>query len=230
MIKISVLHPSRQRPILAKTAFLEWLNTCEKPLEVEYLLGLDSDDPVLDEYKNLFTQEDIDKQVGRFVMFISNTTNIPAVVNELGKIVSSTSELLVVIADDMGSVKKWDIILLDSLKDVDNFKEPKYIGVCDGIHPYGEVLLYTIINKAFYNKFNYVLYPEYTGCFVDLDMFEVVKRMNCLIDLPFVVFQHHHYSIGQASFDTVYARHNNPVTNVYNEQVYLRRKLQNFGF
>ena len=133
-IKISILHPSRQRPNLAKAIFLEWLKCCDNPNQIEYLIGMDDDDSSIDEYKQLFQCEEI-KQFGRFEICIEKTRDIPASINSLCRNVSPTSELFVAIADDMGSMFGWDSMILKSLSTVNNFKDPKFIGVSDGYRP-----------------------------------------------------------------------------------------------
>ena len=85
-----------------------------------------------------------------------------------------------------------------------------------------------IINRALYEKFGYGLYPEYNGTYADTDLFEVVKRLNCIVDMPNILFKHRHYTTGLTPCDATYMRHNSPESNYRNMQIYFNRQSRNF--
>src|SRR4051812_49003320 len=49
--KITIIHPSRQRPALALETVKKWMLSCDMPAgNVQYILSLDNDDPELPQY------------------------------------------------------------------------------------------------------------------------------------------------------------------------------------
>ena len=47
---ISIIHPSRQRPLMAYETYKKWMTNAVNPPEVEYILSVDNDDPTLQQY------------------------------------------------------------------------------------------------------------------------------------------------------------------------------------
>lgn len=225
MIKVSVIHPSLWRPKQAFSTYQEWMVAAEKPEEIEYLVGLDDNDPNVEEYKTLFGGE---TKFGRVEVNVGDSRNPVATVNRSASILSPTSELIVVVADDMATIPRWDKELLALLEGVDNFSNPKFIGVSDGLQSYDKLLVYLIVNKAWYNKFGYLLYPEYDGVYADNDANAVARRLDCIIDAPQLLFQHRHYLIGLSPFDDTYAKVNNPESYKRNWPIYEKRIARNF--
>jgi len=223
-MKISLLHTTRGRPILAFKAFDEWVSLSDRPEEIEYIMALDDDDPTIPIYKEELSKIDTNR-VGRFVFNVGETRNIVEALNKVSLLISDTSELIISIADDMGSSKGWDTLLLDILKPYNNFEEPKFIGVNDGI--FGS-MLYLIINKAWFKRVGHILYPEYNGCYADDDMRETAHRLNSIIEAPHILFEHRHWIVGKSENDATYMRHNTPESIAQNLAIYEKRAARNF--
>jgi len=223
-MKISLLHTTRGRPILAFKAFDEWISLADNPSEIEYIMALDDDDPTIPIYEEELAKID-QSRVGRFVFHVEGTRSIVEAFNKVALLMSDTSELIIGISDDMGSSKSWDTILLDILKPYDNFKDPKFIGVHDGI--FGS-MLYLIINKAWFKRVGHILYPEYTGCYADDDMRETARRLNSIIEAPHILFEHRHPIVGKSVNDATYMRHSTPESIAQNLAIYEKRAARNF--
>lgn len=227
MIKISLLHISRQRPQLAYDCFREWSANCNKKYQVEYILAVDADDPTLPAYMKLFSETD-KSNIGLFVMNVTDSHNGVQAINNAAKVISMTSEIIMSVSDDQGCFPGWDQAIEKVLEGVDNFTQPKFIGVSDGLQAYGSIFVYYIANRAYYKKFGWIIYPEYDGMFGDNDMMELARRTGALIDAPYLLFQHRHYSIGLGTFDEVYAKTNNPNDFHKNQMIFEARKKRNF--
>jgi len=225
-MKISLLHPSRGRPVLAFKAFNEWISMADNPKEIEYIMVLDDDDPAIPAYKEELLKITVDS-VGQLLFHIGETRSIIEALNKASQLMCDTSELIIGVTDDMGSYKSWDTLLLEILKPYDNFKDPKFIGVSDGIGAFGR-MLNLVINRAWFIRVGHILYSEYTGCYADDDMRETAKRLNSIIEAPHILFQHRHYSLGLTPHDSIYDRHNNYESIQKNLQVFLRRQARNF--
>ena len=226
MIRISLLHPSFGRPQKAFEAYQEWKGLAENRKEIEYLIGLDDNDPTIEGYKSLFSNkiEEFEKEV----FLISPSRNIIQAVNYLAALSSICSELLVFVADDISPCPKWDTVLLNIIKDVDK-TQPIYIYPSDNMMPYGTWGNNMIINRVFYSKFGYFLYPEYDGVCCDNDLYEVAKRLDAIIQVPEIVFEHKHYITGKSEIDPTYLRHNNDEGRVRNRKIYDDREKRNFN-
>lgn len=225
MIKVSIIHPSLWRPKQAFSTCQEWMEAAGKPEEVEFILGVEDNDPNIEEYKALFG---VETKFGRVEIDVGNTRNPVSAMNRAVRILSPTSELIMVIAEDVATIPQWDIELLSLLDGVDNFSEPRFIGVSDGLQVYGKPFVYLIVNKAWYNKFGYLVYPEYDGVYGDTDMGEVARRLDCIINAPQLLFQHRHYTLGLSPFDKTYERMNSAEGYARNWQVYEKRIARNF--
>lgn len=226
MIRVSAIHPSFGRPEKAFHSYKEWMEKCAHPEDVEYIVGLDDNDPDVPLYKLMFNSEV--SLFGRMEINVGDSRNIIAAVNRLATVISPSSELIVVAADDQFPCMCWDRELLSLLSGVDNFNVPKFIGVYDGVRGYNEALITLIVNRAWYTRLGYLLYPEYDGVFADNDMNEVAKKLDCIIHAPHLLFAHRHYSIGACEFDATYARNNNPQSRSRNEAIYFGRRSRGF--
>ncbi|MFA5723962.1 MAG: hypothetical protein WC979_06910 [Candidatus Pacearchaeota archaeon] len=226
MINISILHPTRERPKIAYDNFCKWIASALDPGSIEYFIGVDNDDPLQDTYKDIFK---VSCKGVQAIVYIGESRNPVAAVNNLSKYISDTTQILVEVVDDVEPCTNWDKSLFEKLQNVDNFNQPKSIGTHDGLRGYGIVFTQPIMNRAFFEKFGYFIYPEYTSMCADNDFTELSRRSGYLIDAPEILFKHRHYSIGLSIFDKTYARNNNPTELERNRKVYAEREKNNFG-
>jgi len=226
-LKIALIHISRQRPQIAFDCFNEWLTKCSDSSQIQYILCLDDDDPTLQEYERLFEHD----ESSNLVLNITESRNGVTALNNGATRIVDTVELLISLSDDTGCFKNWDIELFKLLEGIDNFKEPKFIGVSDGLRGYGAVLVHYIANRAYYDKLKYMLYPEYDGVFADNDMDCIARRLNCVIDAPQLVFQHKHWTLGLSKKDKISEKNDfttNPNGWRRNEEIFKKRFQRNF--
>lgn len=228
MIKISILHPTFERPQMSYKAFREWSSNASHPNEIEYLLGLDESDRRIREYEEVFSKEKNESSVGRFLLNIGPSSCAVQALNRIATMISPTSELIVEVLDDVSCFKGWDDALFKLLENVNNFEEPKMICTHDGLRDYGVVFTQPIMNRACYNKFGYVIYPEYTSMFADNDFTEVARRTGFIINAPHIMFKHNHYTIGGNPIDSTYQRRNNQEEFNKNHLIYQQRHSRNF--
>jgi hypothetical protein len=210
---------------MAFQTYKEWMANCDHPEEVEYLVGVDDNDPDVDAYRQIFGTEMT--SYGRMEVAVGDSRNNIQAINRIATSMSPTAELILGISDDQSPCPHWDTALLNLLVGVDNFKTPKFIGVSDGLRGYGN-LLYLLVNRAWYTRVGFMVCPEYDGVFADNDYHEISKRLNCIIDAPQLLFQHRHYTLGMSEFDATYAKNNNPQGSERNLAVYNARAARNF--
>ncbi len=225
LIKIALIHPSYKRVEMSFNTCQEWLNNCSDPSSVEYLIGLDNCDPLIQNYQAKFGNMN---KWRRFEINVGDSTDSVKASYRVAKTISDTTEILFQISDDTGAIPDWDIKLLEAFKGVDNFKDIKSLFVGDGYWPFGTVFVHPIINRALYNKLGFILYPEYTSMFADNDFTEVCRKLNCFIEAPHLVFQHKHYSKGMNVLDETYERRNNATEFNKNQSIFLERQKRGF--
>jgi hypothetical protein len=225
MIRAAIVHPSFGRPQQAYDMACEWMQATDNPEEVEYLIGLDDNDPTVELYQLLFGAGT--GGFGRFEISVGGSRNAVEAINRLGTLLSSTTELIVCHADDQAPCAHWDTELFNVLAGVDNFNDVRFIGVDDGLQPYGAFLNLTV-NRAWHTRFGYLLYPEYNGVFADDDMRGIAQQLNAIIHAPHLVFQHRHYTLGVTPMDATYDRINDPAACARNEDIYMARRSRNF--
>lgn len=211
MFNISIIHPSRSRPLQANSTIKKWLGRAKNPENIEYILSADKSDKDLRRYKEVGLRN------GIFVSINNNKTAIQAI-NKATKV--STANLIIQIADDFSCEENWDEKLLKALEG----KEDYLVKTQDGIQPY--IITLPIMDRKYYNRFGYIYNPSYLHLWVDLELTDVGHILGKVITLD-LMFEHLHYSKGKTKKDTLNVR--NDKSWKQGEKLYNERKLINFG-
>lgn len=181
-MKISILHPSYGRPELAFKTAINWVSRCVNPLE--YIICLSWSDPWKNDYIKLFKKP--------FKMVFYDFGNMVRQVNYAAK--NSTGDLLIATSDDFDCQQNWDEQLINQLKGKKDF----IVKTVDGIQP--DIITLPIMDRTYYERFNYIYHPEYNHFYGDEELYEVGKKLGRLINLP-IKFDHVHYIAGKAKKD-----------------------------
>lgn len=208
--KISLIHPSRQRPDIAIATAIKWLNSLSDKGSVEYILSVDSSDPTLKDYERLFKDERI---------LVNDNKSAIEAINYAATI--ATGNIIVVMSDDFDCPDKWDELLLTALEGKEDF----VVKTSDGCQPW--IITLPILDRKYYDRYGYVYNPEFLHLFSDTEMTHVGHLLGRVINLP-IVFSHHHYTqVHGHKFDDVNAK--NDKTWAQGEAVYLKNLKENFG-
>lgn len=217
-MKISIIHPSRQRPELALMTAKNWLeklsNEGKRMLNWEYILSIDESDPDKEKYRliNCFGLEPQFK-----VVVNDNNTAIEAI-NNAAKV--TTGDLLIVVSDDFDCPQNWDTDLLNYLKGKSDF----VVKTWDGLQPW--IMTLPIMDRVYYERFGYIYNPGYKHMFCDTEMSHVADLLDKAIIVP-MTFQHNHYSQpGGLKRDAITTK--NDRTWAQGEKLYLERLYRNF--
>jgi glycosyltransferase involved in cell wall biosynthesis len=232
-MKISIIHPSRNRAEKAHQAILQWLAASSKKVEIQYILTLDNDDNQLSEYMQWLNKLESESTQPNFtVSHIRGVSDyIVAAVNRGAKI--AKGDILIFMADDFEAPSNWDLDIVSVIFDtIQNNKELSYrVGdvtlgrnaqkvallVSDNCNTAYNLLTLPIITKEFYQEFGYFFHPEFKSMWCDNFIYEQAKRNGYLVDARQIVFTHRHYTNVNAEFrseiDETYIRSN----NMYNE-------------
>jgi hypothetical protein len=92
-------------------------------------------------------------------------------------------------------------------------------------------MTFSILTRAYYQRYGYVFYPGYIGMYADNDFQKQCERDGVLIDarqlLP--VFEHKHPIAGTAAPDEIYARQNRSEAYAVGKALFEKRWPMDFG-
>lgn len=209
-MKISIIHPSRNRRKMAADTAKKWLTSARDRSNIQYILSLDTTDEQLQEYKELMPS-------GVEYVIYDNKTAVQAI-NNAAK--HCENDLFIVVSDDFACPALWDFGLLVQLKGKEDFIVKTY----DGGQPW--IITLPIMDRKYYNRFGYIYYPEYKHMFCDTEMTHVADLLDRKIGVP-MTFRHNHYTTGMMQKDAINDKNN--ATWQQGEKIYLQRIKENFG-
>lgn len=212
-MKISLIYPSRGRPDKSFQTYKEWVakSGCD---EIEVILSLDVDDPLLETYKILYDETDVN-------VIVNQNKSVVEATNRAAEI--STGGILIYLSDDFICPENWAVSILSLMPD-----EMMLIKVDDCLQKFeAPVLTIPIMNRELYHHLGYFWHPDYLSMHVDVDLFHTLKKINAIKLCPQLKFPHEHPSNGKAATDETYRR---SAAN-WNQglKVLERRKATNFA-
>jgi hypothetical protein len=213
-MKITIVHPSRQRAEYAHKTCKNWLQRAKNADEIEYMLTIDLSDSTsyADAFKGF-------ENYTTHIIISHNRSAIDAI-NNAAKY--ARGNLLIVVSDDFNEPPQdWDEQLLNALEGKEDF----IVKTDDGLQPW--IITLPIMDRKYYDRFGYIYYPEYRHMFCDTEMTHVADLLDRKITLP-IKFPHAHYTqrTGQP-YDEVNKK--NDDTWKQGEELYLLRVKQSFG-
>lgn len=212
-MKISIIHPSRNRPKMAFDTIKEWIGKAKNPENLQYILSIDTDESMKDQYTSYVAP--YKGTVG--ICESDNRSAIDAINNAVQW---CNHDLFVVVSDDFECPTHWDEQLAQLLED----KKDYVVKTQDGTQPW--IITLPIMDRTYYNRFGYIYYPEYRHMFCDTEMSHVGALLGRTITTT-LVFPHRHYTTGAMRKDAVNER--NDSTWTQGEQLYLERLKTSFG-
>jgi hypothetical protein len=224
-MKLSIIHPSRQRPDIAKQVYDNWMGKAANPDGIEYILSVDVTDPQRADYSYLFLGAVQIFSPSNMIFADDNLTfclghNSSAIeaINNGAK--QASGDLFIVVSDDFDCPKNWDVDLLKYLKGKSDFVVKTY----DGLQPW--IMTLPIMDRVYYERFGYIYYPGYNHMFCDTEMSHVADLLDKAIIVP-MTFQHNHYTQpGGLKRDAITTK--NDRTWAQGEKLYLERLYRNF--
>lgn len=208
-MKISVIHPTKNRPVLSYETFKNWMRKSLNRIDMEYILSVDMGDlnPYLWEIPS-----DLD-----FTILRKNNKSAIEAINNAAKI--STGDLLIVISDDFNCPELWDT-LLRAIKGKENF----LLKTDDGLQP--ALVTLPIMDKKYYQSFGYVYFPGYEHLFCDQEMTAVAIMTGRYEKSP-LIFPHDHHTTGKFPKDDISRKCDDTWTQ--GELLFNQRLQINFG-
>jgi hypothetical protein len=211
---LSITHHSRGRAQIAHKTAMKWILDLSLKYKWEYIMSVDETDPILEEYIS-------NSKDAPYILIVNdNKTSIEAMNVAASK---TQHNLIVTISDDVDCFPNWDEWLMVNLEGKEDF----VVKTWDGIQSY--LITMPILDRKYYNRFNYIAYPGYKHLFSDNEFTEVAHILGKVIDLQDWehMFKHNHPIMGVTERDSIYDKNNsswNQGENLFNE-----RKQMNYG-
>lgn len=223
-IMISIIHPSRGRFLKSFDTIRKWLHNSSyykpafvyklnKTLNIEVIVSLDDDDQAINDYREIY--ESIDSLNVKVIQ--NNNTSAVSAINYAATF--AKGDILIVVSDDTDCPENWDELLL---KEVEG-KTDWILKTQDGIQKW--IITMPVMDRAYYNRFGYIYYPEYRHMFCDTEL-------SCVADLTGrrleskLMFEHLHYSTGKSVKDAISDKADK--TWDQGEKLFLERYQRNF--
>lgn len=209
MRKITIIHPSRGRPELCYKTANYFLENSSKN-EIEYFVSIDESDSKKEEYI---------KNKPFFINLIIGGTNSCIEALNFAANQINFDDILVVVSDDFSCQKDWDIRLRNFLGDKKDF----VLKTNDGREPW--IVTFPIMDKIYYQRYNYVYCPEYKHLFCDTEMTHVAEITGRLLIDQSLFFEH--LATGVTHNDEINQK--NSSTWWQGENVYINRVKKDFN-
>jgi hypothetical protein len=158
-------------------------------------------------------------------IFGDSKSKIDAVNRDLDKI-DYHYDIILLASDDMiPQIQGYDEIIREDMQ--------KYYPDTDGIlfyndgHKKNELNTLSILGKKYYQRFNYIYYPEYKSEWADNEFTTVgnILKKQTYIDTVIIEHQHPHWGYGKNDIIHVLNFQN----TTYDKQIFVTREKKNFG-
>lgn len=223
-MKLLIKFPTRERRQKFYQA-MDLLLSNKKTNNVSFLITLDADDETMN-----------NDEVKHQIEFYSDFYDVDIEVNygySMNKIHACNRDL-------EEYKKEWDIVMLmsDDMYPVMLGYDEKIINLYENSIPDTDGVLYSpdgytplntlcILGKKYYQRFNYIYYPEYISFFPDNEFMEVSQILGKEFRINKVLFKHEHpANDSKVKFDELYQRNN--ISWEKDKILYYQRRARNF--
>ena len=218
-MKISILHPSRQRPVYGIAAAQRILGAVSGKHDIEYIMGVRKSDPCLKAYRDGLASEYLPVRLveddaegsGKAANFIA---------------AMATGDLFIIWSDDSFVPQGWDDLLATAAKRAKT--KAFVIAVSNNVRT-DELLTLQILSKPFYDLFGYVFYPGYHAMYADNDFTDRAYGLGVVVEARDLIFKQDHYTAGgHIPYDDTYAYENAPEHYAAGKVLLKQRRARDF--
>jgi hypothetical protein len=224
-IVFSLCHATARFPQW-KDAAAAWLAKCDHPENVEYLLGIHSND-IHRMGVNMLPR------FGHNRIVVNNARSC-SVDNWNAAANQAKGQILLNIADDWFPCEQWDTKLLELIPDL-NAEVAVDVDTGSSGYPNAHHLLpFSIITRPYLERlksqygYDGFFYPEYTSMYSDEEFTWLAKRDGVVVSAWQHLFEHRHPVHGKGQMDDVYRKQNAPEHYAAGKKL-MERRLKEFG-
>lgn len=202
MAVISLIHPSRGRPVKSFQNSLEWIT--KAGCETELIVAIDLDDPEGPEYVKQYEWWR-HRDIQRVTLVKEDHGSVVRATNMAASI--SQGDILLYLSDDFKCFDGWGKRIIEEFEQFEKHHQPALLKVDDMLQPFHvAVLTIPIMNRELYNRLGYFWHPGYKSMFCDEHLYWRAKKLNALYFAPDIKFEHAHVSVGKCQDDETYRR------------------------
>lgn len=200
-MKIAILTPSRERPDKLYRLFESVNTTITKDTQIDFIVGVDLDDPRLDEYRNMYS---LMLQWAwpnvRVKMIIDQRKKVSRIWNDLVK--ETDADWIMNGNDDMiFNSRGWDVIFKHY---VDELKHPYHLfWFDDGINQ-DKNCAFPIVSKEWIKELGYFMSERFLYFFCETWIWDIAKRCGVAHYIDKVKLLHIHFAIDETLYDRTY--------------------------
>lgn len=220
-MKLLIKFPTRGRFVKFYSVLMKYISLLSDVENTKFLITCDEDDNTMNNetVKNLLS-----KIENLTVVFGVSSSKIDAVNRDMEH--TGDYDIILLASDDMvPQVKGYDNIIRNKMEE--NF--PDTDGVLwfnDGFKK-NQINTLCILGKKYYERFNYIYYPEYKSQWCDNEFTEVANILTRQKYFEDVIIKHEHPYWGFGGVDEIH--HKNTINEPWDINLYKQRKELNFN-
>ena len=219
-MKILIKFPTRGRKTKFFNVLKKYQNLANNLNNISFLISIDDDDI---EMNNIDCLEILSTFKNCQVVVGHSSSKVHAVNRDIDKV--NNWDILLLASDDMiPKIKGYDEIIINKMKDIypntdgvlwfnDGFKKSELNTIC-------------ILGKRYYEKFNYIYYPEYKSTWCDNEFMTVANLLGKQTYFDDVIIKHEHPDWGYGKQDEIHKKNYQDLN--YDTNLYNNRKKINF--
>lgn len=221
-MKLLIKFPTRGRPDKFFTTLNLYSENCSDINNTFFLITIDRDDVTMN---NPTVLDKLNTLKNVFVFVGDSETKTDAINRDISDFTEEWDMLLLASDDMIPQSKSYDLVIKKLMKE--HF--PDTDGVLHFNDGYQKENLNTlcILGKKYYERFNYIYYPEYKSCWSDNEFMEVSRLLNKVVYYDLVVIRHEHPDWGFDNHDNIHTL--NSLNYNHDLNLYNNRKKINFG-
>jgi hypothetical protein len=221
-MKLLIKFPTRGRKDKFFSTLDKYHDYCKNIEDTNFLISLDEDDS---EMNNNEVLDILSKYKNTKVVIGLSKSKIDAVNRDLNEYKQHWDVVLLASDDMVPQIKGYDDIIRHNMM----FNYPDTDGILffnDGFQG-NKLNTLCILGKKYYERFNYIYYPEYKSCWCDNEFMVVGNILKKQSYIDQVIIRHEHPDWGYGQPDHI---HRNNVSDWHHDYaIYESRKVINFG-
>ena len=220
-MNILVKFPTLNRPTQFFDTLYKYYKMAKNIDKMKFVITIDESDYSMNNEKvlnGLKTYPNIEYHIG------VSKSKIDAINRDLDKI--NNWDILLLASDDMvPQIVGYDEIIRNDMK--------KYYSDLDGIlwyndgHQKNNLNTLSILGKKYFDRFNYIYYPEYKSEWADNEFTRVGNLLKKQTYIDNVIIEHQHPNWGYGNYDNIHK--DNVLNSNYDQQIFIKRMNSNFG-
>jgi hypothetical protein len=201
-MKLAILTPSRSRPHGLYKFFDSINETISGKHCIDLIIRIDKDDPMFNEYYEMFLRMRGEARPGLSVIFMYKERERLAVIWNSMIPLTDADWFVCGNDDEIYLTPEWDVIFFNK---VSQYTHPYHMFWFDDGLQHGNHAAFPIVSKEWIAALGYYFPEIFIHNYVDNWVLDIAYRLGTAVYVPEVKHQHLHYSLNLTEFDKTYA-------------------------